>query len=368
MKKIIRNLSILSVVLSSLLFNGCNTDFDVTTDYQITPIVFGLLDQNEEYHYIRINKTFLGQGNAYDFAMVDDSSYFNTVDATITEILSNGSQGRVWQLRDTILENKSENGVFFAPSHKLYYFRTDNSTTPLIEDATYRLDADLNNGKYTVKGTTKLVTGVVLSSPTEQSTFAIKGAQAGDYKGLPITWTTANGAGGRNSKYNVKLVFHYDEYVGGIPTSKSFVWNLAELSGEGFAGSTISVSASGLQFYQMVQSKIAINSSVERRLHTYFEIKLTAGSQDLTNYMLATQPASSLAQSKPIYTNLEGAIGLFSSRYTYTRIKYFVDPVWANWRTLDQNSMRELCEGPYTYQLEFCSNHPADNSTSFRCN
>ena len=368
MKKIIFSFSFLCVVAGSFIFNACKTDFDITTDYQITPIIFGLLDQNEEYHYIRINKTFLGQGNAFDFAQVDDSSYFNTVDATITEILAGGGQGRVWTLRDTILENKNENGVFYAPAHKLYYFYTDNNTEPLIDDATYRFNANLNNGQYTVVGRTQLVRGVSIISPTMQSTFGFKGVQPGDYKGVPVNWSVAQGAGGRNSRYNVKMVFHYDEISGGVTTSKSFTWNLAELSGESFTGATIGVSAAGQQFYELVKARIPIDNSVTRRIHTYFEIKLTAGSSDLSNYMLATQPASSLAQSKPVFTNLEGAIGLFSARYTETRVKFFIDPEVQNWRTLDKNSTKELCEGPFTFELKFCSNHPADNSESYRCN
>lgn len=367
MKKLKHSFLALSGIATFLLATGCKSEFDVTTDYQVTPIIFGLLDQSEEYHYIRINKTFLGQGNAYDFAKVADSSYFDQVDAKVIEV----GTGREWQLRDTILENKNENGAFYAPQHKLYYFWTDNTNAPLDPDATYRLEANINNGEHIVKGQTKLVSNVTIQTPIQQTTFALRGAQPGDYKGIPIIWTTASGSGGRNSRYNVKFVFHWDEYTGGIPTSKSFTWNLSEVSGENYTGGTISVSVPGEQFFQMVRDRIPIDPSVERRLHTKVEIILTAGAEDLTNYMLASQPSSSLAQSKPTYTNLEGAIGLFSARYTDRFEKLFVDPIYNNYRTLDQNSMRELCEGPYTYELDFCSNHPIDNNPlnpmSFRC-
>lgn len=367
MKKFLTKIGFVGA-FAALLLGSCKTDFDITAEYQVTPIIFGLLDQNEEYHYIRINKTFLGQGNAFDFAQVDDSSYFNTVDATITEIVG-GSIQRTWQLRDTILENKNENGVFFAPAHKLYYFKTNNNdpNDRLKDEGTYRLDAVMNGGEYTVRGTTQLVRNVAILAPTPQSTFGMRGSQVGDYKGLPVSWSVGAGAGGRNSRYNVKFVFHWGDIIAGDTIHKSFTWNLAELAGENFAGNSIAVSAPGEQFYQLVQSRIPVDASVTRRIHTKIEIILTAGSEDLTSYMLATQPASSLAQSKPEFTNLEGAIGLFSARYTEKRVKFFRDPIFNNYRTLDQNSMRELCEGPYTFQLNFCSNHPMDNSTSFRC-
>lgn len=366
MKKLKHSFLALSGIATFLLVTGCKSEFDVTTDYQVTPIIFGLLDQGEKFQYIRINKTFLGQGNAYDFAKVADSSYFDQVDAKVVEVI-NGSIQNEWPLRDTILENKSENGAFYAPQHKLYYFYADT----LYPDAIYRLEANINNGEHIVKGQTRVVSNVTIQSPIKQTTFALRGAQPGDYKGIPIIWTTASGSGGRNSRYNVKFVFHWDEYTGGIPTSKSFTWNLSEVSGENYTGGTISVSVPGEQFFQMVRDRVPIDPSVERRLHTKVEIILTAGAEDLTNYMLASQPSSSLAQSKPTYTNLEGAIGLFSARYTDRFEKLFVDPIYNNYRTLDQNSMRELCEGPYTYELDFCSNHPIDNNPlnpmSFRC-
>jgi hypothetical protein len=369
MNKLFRNIGFALAALSALAISSCKTDFDVTTDYQVKPVVFGLLDQEENYHYIRINKTFLGTGNALDFAQVPDSSYFNTVDATVTEILANGSQGRVWQLRDTLLQNKNENGVFFGPEHKLYYFYTPDNN-PLKDDATYKFHADLNNGEYEIDGQTKLIAGVSLSVPSAQTAISFKsGGINPEYKGAPFTWTKGNGnptIGLDGKQFNLKLEFHYNETIGGNVVPKFFTWNVSEVVAE-TGGNFITVTAAGESFYQLIKSKIPVDPEVTRREHTYFDIVLTAGSLDLYNYMLAVQPASSLAQNKPTYTNLEGGLGLFSARQTIRIRKYFIDPLVQTYRSLDQNSTKELCDGPYTFNLEFCSNHVMDNTQSFRC-
>ena len=118
------------------------------------------------------------------------------------------------------------------------------------------------------------------------------------------------------------------------------------------------------------------NPAITRRVFKGFEIQITGGAEDLYNYIVVNTPNSSLAQSKPTYSNLtvsEGyrAIGLFSSVQTVRTYRpFYVSPQQAFIRSLDKNSTMELCEGPITGLLQFCSDHPADNANneSFACN
>ena len=60
------------------LFAACSTDFNINADWQEITVVYGLLNQKETTHYIKINKAFLGEGNALTMAQIEDSSsYFN---------------------------------------------------------------------------------------------------------------------------------------------------------------------------------------------------------------------------------------------------------------------------------------------------
>src|SRR5690606_33358789 len=106
-------------------------------------------------------RTFIGDGNtsAVDIAGIADSSYFNQVDVEIQEVLSNGSLGRLFTLHDTIIQNKDQNGVFYAPEQKVYVFYTD-SANPLKGDATYKLTAKIDGGRIVVTGETSMVSGI----------------------------------------------------------------------------------------------------------------------------------------------------------------------------------------------------------------
>lgn len=375
-----KKLSVIAVMFlfSLLTFWSCKTDFSVNGDYQITPIIYGLLDQNESYHYFRINKTFLGDGNALDFAKVPDSSYFESVNAKISEVI-NGNVTRTWLLRDTILHNKSTSGVFYAPDQKLYYFKTtpdapDFPTTPnpdrLQEDAIYKLEAILNDGAYKVTASTKLVADVICNPPSNFSFYNENSAVS--FKNPVVEWTLGNA-----QVYNVTLNFHFNEYIGGVATNKNVPWQLQEISRDDLSGNNASVSAQGKQFYNLIASQIDQNPAVEKRSIDYFEVVITAGLEDVETYMLANKPSSSLAQSKPSFTNIEGGIGLFSARTVVKKKIHFIDPYLpCNRRGMDQKSTRYLCTGPITGTLKFCSNNPQDGGSacpgaplqSFYCN
>jgi hypothetical protein len=70
----------------------------------------------------------------------------------------------------------------------------------------------------------------------------------------------------------------------------------------------------------------------------------------------------------PCYTEMEmnpkgkRVVGIFSSRQTIKIFKpFFVSAQQAFIRAIDKKSTRELCQGPVTGTLLFCSNHPGDN-------
>lgn len=363
MKKVLVVCSVFATILMG--FWACKTDFSVNGDYKITPIVFGLLDQNESFHYIRINKTFLGDGNAVDFSKVSDSSYFSSVSAKISEVV-NGSVVRSWTLRDTILHDKSTNGAFYAPDYKVYYFMTtpDDPNYPTVpnpdrlkDNATYQLEAILNDGAYKVTASTELVTGISATLPSNFTFY--NDNSSSPFKSPIIKWDLGTG-----QVFNIALNFHFNEFVGGVATEVTIPWTLDEISRSDLSGSSGTIAAEGQKFYDLIASSVAENTSVQKRVPYYFELVLTAGSEDVETYMLANQPSTTLAQSKPSFTNITGGLGLFSARTVLRKRMDCVDTLLpCNRRALDQRSTAYLCTGAQTGTLGFCSNNPQDGGT-----
>ncbi len=351
---------LLFVVLLFGLFatNSCKEEVDLIGEYKETAFVFGLLDQADSIHTIKIMRTFVGPGNAEDIAKIPDSNYFENVNATITEYVNN-IETRSWILTDTILTNKDENGAFFAPEQKLYYFATSPSN-PLNPDATYRLKIDIDNGKFSVEGETELVDGITTSMSSQNAQFKFVSDPA-EY--IPSSLSVNTGS---SFIVNTKLNVSYSEIGSSFSNTKSFDWNLGEV--ETTPGSSLTFSANGQTFYNLMAASCANGSpSVQERNMGKIDVVITGGAEVLYNYMLVNQPSSSLAQSKPTYTNLSvtdgyGAIGIFSSRQTVTVTKpFFTSAAQAYIRSIDKKSTSELCIGPITGSYFFCSHHPGDN-------
>lgn len=350
----------LAALMIILITQSCKEEINLTGNFKETAVVYGLLDQADSIHMIKINRAFIGPGDALQFAQIPDSNYFNSINATITERIG-GSVTRTWNLTDTLIDNKDENGIFYAPQQRVYYFATSPSQ-PLDPSATYTLDVDVNNGQFAITAQTQLVDG--LSSNTSSQNFSFKFSDnPGQYKSTSITCSNPTNA----YIINATLRVTYEERINGVTSQKSFDWNLGERDVTPGPGAQ-TFSANGETFYNLVKSSCETSDpAVDRRRFIGFEVIMTGGAEDLYNYILVNQPSSSLAQTKPTFTNLTATndhpvIGIFSSRQTLTLDRPFIYSFsFPQIRSLDKRSTQELCQGPITGPFLFCSHHPADN-------
>jgi hypothetical protein len=353
MKNLFGYLSLL--LLGGLLFTSCSEEIDLIDGFEETAIVYGLLDQGDTIHYIKINRAFIGPGNSLDIAKEPDSSYFDN-DKIVAQIKEDGGANRTWILKDTLIENKNDNGIWYAPLQRVYYFKT-TSSSPLDINSTYKLSLSINNGEILIFGETKLVKGISVSTSNSGFSFA---KDPGEYNNTSVSVGTGNAA-----IINTQLEVHFKEFDGVDFSDKSFSWNLGE--SEVAANSTKGFPASGETFYTLVKQNVSNNVNITRRLFSGFYITIVGGTEELYNYITVNKPASTLAQNKPVYTNLKvkGAkrvIGIFSARQTYKIYKpFYVSSSLAYIRAIDKKSTRELCDGPITGDFFFCSDHPGDN-------
>jgi len=353
----IKYFSFIAILYLSVFLSSCDDTININADYTITPVVFGLLDHADSIHYIKITKTFLGDGDNNEFAKIPDSSYFKQVDAKIIELKDEVETGREWNLRDSTVLTK-EDGVFYNPSQKVFVFYEKD----LKEDHQYKLEAILNEGEYIIDATTSLIDGFsynpfFLNNPN--LTFA---SSNGSYIQSAVRYSEGKNATGYQTKLIIKYLVTYNDNSTEV---KSLTWSAA--ANNGFSDGEINpqnpvtnrtVSFRGQDFYNFVSAQISVNPEVKKRNIIDIDVVTEIGHEDLLKYIEVSQPASGLAQTTPLFTNINGGLGLFSSRHIARRTGM----------GLSSGSTEVLCTAEPTNIYKFCSTLQVHNTKFFFCN
>jgi len=361
-----KTVSISFIFILLFIANSCKTDFSVNGPYERIPIIFGLLNTNDSIHLIKITRTFLGDGDNNEYAKIPDSNYFDVVDAKIVEFDGNVETGREWALHDTMISNKEE-GLFYYPEQKLYVFYESS----LDETKDYKLVADLDEGDYQIDSKTSMTSSFSYKAQYSQSGFTFglafgNSSQTGTYQNLRITYQQA-----LNAKiYLTSLVFNWREtYANSTTQDFSIKKNNIEYFQDdpsnpintGSIGQE-SPTFDGKEFYQFIRENIQPDPNVVKREFLGIDIVTAISNEVVATYMDISQPQTTIVETKPTFTNINSssdkALGIFGCR------QY----VWLKGINLNANSIKELCIGQYTYDLNFCSTMVDHIGESFYCN
>ncbi len=306
----IKNLKLLFI--ASLALTSCKTDIDINAPYKDVCIVYGILNQNDTVHFIKINKSFAGQADVQEMAKVRDSSEYNPKDLLV-EITETGGLNRKFTLKDTILLNK-DLGYFYAPEETIFYFKTAQPLNNNSDAVSYSLKIYNKLLNKEITATTKLVKPFLIESP---GATAEKRISFADDKGLlpfptKVKWKSAKDA----RRYDVKMSFNYFEINSNGDTiiPKPIEWIRKGIkSSSANGGESMETEFTSLEFYSKIMQEIPDDIHVKRLAYS-LDFYFYAAGQELSTYIEVTEPSTGLVQDKPEYSNLNNAIGIFSSR------------------------------------------------------
>ena len=357
---------------------GCSTEVDLTAPYDSLPVVYGLLEVDADTQWVKINRTWLGDGNQLVAAQIPDSSEYpeGSVMAKIVELIPSESgeivgnelaTGVEWMLQDTVLENKSTDGIFFGPSQRVYF--ASMSERALREDRWYRLEALLPDGSE-LKATTTMVqssAGSIERPPPNLSSYQMGFASvnpdgSATYPSFPFRWTSAPGASryAASLKVNFQERYYADDEFTLLDSVRDRTISLSlgtrQLNNPNNT-QTLEESFSGERFYSELATRLEVNPRIRRVLGYYdgdtqieraLDFELQVANQDLAIYLDVNESTNSIVQERPLWTNVQGGIGLWASRTTLGvyNLGYL------------KQTMQHLQEGDLTAALNFCSPSP----------
>lgn len=294
-----------------LLFS-CETDFDVNANWKDVTIVYGLIDPNNEDQLIKINKAYLGEGDAIQMASVSDSTnydpsnlivkihrvreqVFNTYDTLSTVVLT-----------DTVLDK--DDGLFSTDDNIIYTFKKPSSF--YNTNSIYVLEIlNLSTGQK-VTSETEIINSFSFESLNPSFEWGLYNGELADslrFRTKNIEWQNSN----NGVIYQLDILINYLD--SGIVKSLSWSQPIVE-----YSSGNMSLKIKGDQFFQFLENNLD-NNTTKQFLN--LDLVMTIGAQDLKTYIDVNQPFSGIVQERPVFSNIDNGVGLFSSRYTYDDIK-----------------------------------------------
>lgn len=314
-------------LLVLLVFFSCDNSLDINDNYDVENVVYGLLDKDQDTQWVRLHRTYLGQDGLLAGATHSDSLYFDTATLYLTEYDVSGNALGTEQLvrKDT---DVLEQGVFTTDNYRLYY-----ATMDIQGQRTYKLTGFIP-GNNNFSSTTPVVGAIEITKPKgfQKISFGISNAE--------FSWEAA-----RNARlYQTYIHFHYKEAPRNNPVdsvSKVVTYALPTRTGANLDGTgSFTTELAYDTYFQYLKNAIGPSTEVVR-VFKGIDVEVLAAADDYATYINVSQPSQGVVQEKPLFTNIEGGIGLFSSRAR--QVKEMVD--------LSAASLDSLWRGMHTCDM-----------------
>lgn len=316
---------LLITLMVLLALYSCSTDVDIYADYKEIPVVYGLIEATSDTNYVKITKSFCGNNdspiNALEVAPIYDSSnYPGKLDAFIVELKSSHGQpfsstGRKFNL-DTITVHYKEDGLFYAPHQKVYYTTERFNTNNGSDKYRYRLCV-VKPDYDTVTAETSVVSGDVTVG---QTVVSFQSAPSEAVSSMIFASTE------EAMIYELGVRFRYRESHPGEPfVNKEVHWSYGARTLGGYE--KVENTDNIYRLYYSVNTlfnyleKAIGNDTVWDENHPnvvrYIDevtVFVAAAGEDFNNYYQFLQSAQGGLCLSSDYSNVDGGVGLFSSR------------------------------------------------------
>ena len=332
--------SYLIIGLCVLFLSSCKNKLEINAPYKEVPTVYAILNPQEVLQMIRVNKVFLGEGDANQMAKVADSINYQAGDLTITlERSVNGVQAdattsatgnpKIITFRDSVIQ---ANPGAFNTTQRVYVtserlFVTGQYTLKIKNNKTSNVFTARANALDSIKMSN--ITPFCLptypapagSNPSNLDIYP-------DYSGQNVQYSPKFFPN-EGAIYTMTLRFHfYDSLLDNSKLYRSvdysfgnkYIKDLTTFGGNklfaySFKGAEL-FSAVGNSLSQMGLS----TSNIYGRKMYKMQVLAYSSTQEYVDYLQFTAPSLSIAQEKPIYSNFDNrdAMGIFTFRTRFS--------------------------------------------------
>lgn len=295
--------SSVTLIAALLLFASCEVEFSPNAQWREIPVVYCVLDQDDDTTWVRVERCFLGEGSIYQYGSVSDSINYPQ-GAIQVDLLSYHNGNLVDSIPFSYTLRDRDSGAFAHTQQPLYYAPTAGR---LRDDYTYRLNIrHTSDFRLIVTATTNLVVQTndqLITQPTVNKKFSF----TDDREYCQITWNALS-----NARFYQPIIRFYYERLG----DTLFV----DLPGPTKVANGLAISYttkySRTNFLEGLKNYFA-SDSVGRYYVPTVDIFLSACNEDLNAYIASSSGNTSIDDGREVYTNIQGGIGIFGARRTH---------------------------------------------------
>lgn len=291
-------LRIIGFLLILAGLSACKNDLEVNAPWKETAVIYGLLDQGDTAHFIRIERIYQNTGqDAIKAAQFGDSLYFDTLQVELTA-LNNGKP--VWtEVLTPDFTIPKDPGLF--------------ANTPNI---LYKSIRALNPRNYYFLKVRSPKTGKEYTASTALVGYCYLMSQPKAFHVAP--WKNYNFqifAGTNAEAYDLKVTMNYREYDSLTLDSTDHELSYVAVASQSVNANDLIMTIVGRSLYDFIAFKIPVKKGIYRKM-VRCSFDFVGGGSELMNYIDINKPSLGIVQKKPEYTNISNGLGLFSSRNT----------------------------------------------------
>lgn len=375
-----------------LLIASCSTDVELNAPYKNTAVVFALLDPDPngdnlsnslDTQWVDIDRTFMGEGDNNVYAGIFDSVEYKDEDFVkkVVQKLAKGGDEPIEEYElISALRPRALGGVFPA-MNQVYYFLPP--TNGLSHEHNYRLLLQFRDGREVsaVTDVIKMVSNNFWLLPNGSSMLKLANWNTTIDDATFISTQVKFYPPVNSISYDVSLKFNYIEKtyatsdLQGAPIKVESKWvnyPIGSIERESITGGQdVSVEFLTEGFYNSLSNSLTEGGNVCREIGTYydppgdeaarttcFEVQVAMSNTVLRDYINSNSLNISVAQERPIYTNINNGIGIFASRSTIVLQNLPLNP-----QNGDEGNLKSFTRSSKLEKFRFCDPNPTSDYT-----
>lgn len=349
--------SLLAFIGLSFFLHGCDTEVDLLAPYKSTPVIIGILDYSVDTQFVRINRTFLGAGNANDYAQIKDSVEYDPSEV----------EAKLYKKRDGVIQDSikleyivkpsRDPGVFYDQNVGFYYTaeplftdaeKIDIRNVPIVASPvkmTYVLKVVARGKTYTAETDfSSFTTSSIAGSPNPNVTPKLQLYTPGfnSYQNYSFNFSEDYTSARYTGVFRIN--YDYNTTDGGVVTNQFSDFGIGKIDNSELTSNNGVMILTSQNWYKFIGNEFKSIPNLKKVRIDHLELRITAANKDLNTYYKIANPVSDFTPVLNTFSNFDnGAIGILGSRITGVKKYFLSDP-----------SMQIMNEGDFTVGPCYC--------------